>query len=316
MLPTRTVDVGWTTTASDVVFPLSPDIVSQATERIDQAARAYVRESTAALRLLGIPSAIWRLDFTINDLDGRLIALDQPQGGAFESPAGTVFAFEAEDRPLGIGLLSAISPDFRHRLARLLRSWPLVVVLVAPGLENDDHMWLGKDHVHHGLDELPDIGYLIIRADPGQTEYHPLAYRSWSTVASEGDKSYGARLGWWSPIHGIDELPDDDYPLVLKPRRGRRGEGLIIAAGSSGPLTPDMVSREQAEKALLDSPDGMYLQPWRPPLRFGDGNLILRVFFGYTGPDRWQCLGGAWALDNKAVVHGSETTIFGPAVPV
>ncbi|MDF2460598.1 MAG: hypothetical protein K0S68_1, partial [Candidatus Saccharibacteria bacterium] len=212
MLPTHDIDVGWKTTVSNVTLPLSRDIVRQASRLVVQAANAFTTEHTAAMRLLGVPSGIWRLDCTLVDQDGQGVTLYQPSEDAFYPPAGTVQMYEAEDRPLGLGLLTAMSPDFDARLELLRRSWPPLRVVVHPGLENDDHVWLGRDRVHHGLEALPADGFVIVRADPGLREYHPLSFRGWSTVITEGKKAYGDRMKIWRLVHRVEDLPRTHLP--------------------------------------------------------------------------------------------------------
>ncbi len=328
MLTTRTIQtLGWQTAVSDTVFGLSPSVVAQGLNLLSQANAAFAPEPTAAWELTGgeAPTIICRLDFTIVGENGAQLTLPSSHNGHFPVLDGEVGLFEFEERPAGLGLTAQFNPKFAAAFGHLRSAWPDMRVVVAPDRRGyDDQLWVGTDRLTVGTGVPNDGSYLIVRAEPEQSEYHPLASRSVSSLTTKGNKSYGEKLGWWTQVSSLDELPVPGRGgeiVVLKPLQGSKARGILIAPPRNADSQPGMVTRSRLEREFAKQvrlSGGMFLQPWWPPIRVHDANLTIRAFFGrgvhrHTG---WHCLGGVWNLRRNALVHGAQDTVFGPAIPV
>lgn len=311
--------MGWQTLVSPTTFVLSQHVISQCLELVNAANAAFVREDTAAWRLLGTPSACGRLDFTIVGDHNQQLRIDD-YGDHFPLLDGYVKPYEWEERPGGKGIAALINPQFASLFSSIRQHWPEIHVIIEDGRRGyDDYVWAGAQNVSVGFHPFPDDMYLLIRAEPDQQQYHDLNERSISTLKTKGDKSYGERIGWWRVVTSISDLPRPGTDIiVLKPRQGSKTKDLLITPSSARTRQQGMCTRSKFERLFEEqvAKHGlMYLQPWHPPVQLGDNNLILRIFFArsFDSP-RWHCLGGVWNARRSAVVHGAGDTVFGPAI--
>lgn len=304
---------GWHVATIATPFVLPASLVEQALALVRSANAAFVREDTAAWRLLNDPTPIGRLDFTITSPDDS--TLTAHPNGAMTFEGGVVRPYEWEERPGGIGVTTTLNHQFAGLFSEARKDWPDIHVVLEDGRRgNDDHLWAEVAD----LECCPDHGLLLVRAEPGRKEFHGFADRSISTLRTKGDKSYGARLGWWKKVRTLAELPTG-VNLVLKPLQGSKTNGLLMCPSRSLERQGGMVTRAKLEREFLKQVewrDGMYHQPWHPPIEYRGMNMILRVFFarGFSSSPEWRCLGGVWNARNSAVVHGASDTIFGPAI--
>lgn len=321
MFNIRQVEVaaGWQMLVGDTPFVLSKGVIEQCMWFVRGANAAFAHEDTAAWRLLGEPSACGRLDFTIVGSADQQLTVDG-YNGCFPLLDGIVRPYEWEERPGGKGVTHVINGEFADAFAHVRKDWPHTRIVVEEGRRGyDDHLWAGEENISIGPG-VPDDGALVlVRAEPDQTQYYGLGERSISTLQTKGDKSYGARLGWWHEVTSLGELPAPGTgTVVLKPTQGSKTKGLLIAAANTRARQQGMVTRTKLERSFLEQVakhGRMYLQPWYPPIACEGSNMILRVFFarGFSSPG-WTCLGGVWNLRHNAVVHGATDTIFGPAI--
>jgi hypothetical protein len=253
----------------------------------------------------GVVSSLVRLDCTVQSASGNPLDLTI-RDGKFVGGEGTVKPFELEGRPDGLDVISALSPEFLRRLLRATHRYPRIRLVLGPGRQTDDHLWLPPQLITHGPHVPDDNSLVIVRADPGDRDYHHLSRRSLCPVITEERKDY-AEGYWYEFVQTPEDLPARGRH-VLKRTVSSRSEGLLI--GDAG---------DPAFRAHLAAhPDGMYLQPYWHRMRLADGRIVLRVVWMFnplTGS--WECLGGAWGLRyDDEPIHGSPDTIFGPAVMV
>lgn len=274
------------------VFPKR--LVPQALELIKRWALVFSREETWVYRTYEVPSLIIRLDCVERD--------------------GVLQLYEIEERPAGIGIASYINSDFRRRLAEVRQKWPPIAVVVSPRREEggDDFLWAPVK----ALEDIPEDFWLLIRAEPWEEEFWPLAARSISTVRYKGWKGYGEKLGLWRRVSSENELPWEEG-FVLKPLQGSKCQDIEIFAPHSsvqGNSTRTRIIRRLKEKGL------MYLQPLIPPMKWEERvpeeirqyyGRIWRFFFGFNPSQGWTPLGGVWNARRNWRVHGASDALFG-----
>jgi len=319
MLETHLLDYeGWTTRVSNTGFVLTPEVATTCRDLVEAACRTATREPTAVWDRYDQPSLLARVDCTLLGPEGEGITLAEPTGPVFDLTAGTVSPSEVEMRPAAIGISARLSTKFTARLAVVRQNWPALRATVSTNRSaHDDAAWLGPEHATYGP-HVPDDGSLVIvRAEPDETAYHPLASRSASLLHAKGNRSYGEKLGWWRWISSPSELPSSGA-FVLKRRASSKTRDILICRPSDKGSKPGMLSRSKTIErftAIAAIEGGMYLQPYYPPMRFDRQFMILRIVFAFDLPTQtWVCLGGVWNLLGNVIVHGTERAIFGPLV--
>lgn len=318
--PTRSIKIrGLDASVSDIRFALTPDACDQMNDLVTAATAHFNEEPTYVQQKHNLPSLITRIDCTVTD-DDAVISIGHTDGW-WDTVNGVVQPYEVEERPAGMGVTAMFNPQFRGMWEVMQGLWPEFGVVIEPDRTwYDDDLIFPPSLVHFGPNP-PGDGLLLVRAEREKPEYHVLAGRSVSTLRSEGDKSYGAKLGWWTLITSPADLPEKSTGhTVLKPLVGSRTHGLIMAPSTNATKQRGMSTRARLIRGLeskIATSGGMYLQPWHPGLQAAGQNMALRIFYGYDpAKDRWLCLSGMWALRGSAVVHGAGDTIFGPAVMV
>jgi len=264
-------------------------------------AEVYPREETWVQRMYGVPSLFARIDGVV-------------------SPEGRLVVFEVDDRPAGIGVSCAINPLFKEAFERTREHWPHFYSVMSDTRITDDELWTKTKPLEKAL---ANGSLVLVRARPEESAFKVLAPRSVSTVASEGRKSYGEKLGLWKRISNPETLPWESG-FVLKPD-GTRGRDVMIwpTAEDRARLTSRqrraLPTRSQIEKkanAYCASEKPLYLQPYHSPMRTKDGlPMIYRFYFAYDPIEkRWVALGGVYHVmhDCALLVHGTNQAGFGP----
>lgn len=292
-------DLGeWRILATDRERGFPREHLKRAFEVIGQWEKAFPREDNWINRAHGLPSPIIKLDATIVD--------------------GELKVYEVEDRPAGMGYSGLINPDLRRDFADVVFTWPDFRVVVSPQrLGNDDHLWAQRAE--------PDWdGLVLVRAEPSESDFHHLQRRSISTLLTEGNKSYGEKMGLWRKVTSPDEI-DFDSGFVVKPQQGSKGQGVFVSlpkgymkehgidAGKNGVATAGKI-RGVIETSAVNG--GVFIQPFYPPMETGISThpwAVNRLFFGYDMQDRqWRYVGGTWNARNNLKIHGASDTLTGP----
>lgn len=317
--PIRTRQIGsWEVNEClGTALSFSAELIEQALTWIDRWVQHYPWEPSFAWEHYGVPSVIVRLDCTVR-------------------ASGSLFIYEIEDRPSGVGQTAELNPDFRQRLLALMETWP-PFVLVAPTTrrENDDARWPGTSRLT--FDEVEETaGCVILREDPDEAFPMTLVARSLSTVLFEGSKSYGTKLGWWRQVdeYAVRALIDQgESAFVLKPNDGMHfhdGERwrkaiVIYHRGSRRHRPPGSSSASQVQRRF-EYLDTMYLQRYVAPQQLvvdqdvdhwlGGKALhwIYRIYFGFNpATHHWVPLGGFWEARPEVIVNGASNSVSGPA---
>jgi len=258
----------------------------------------FPNEQTWIRNVAGVPSLIVRIDCTITN--------------------GDLYVYEIEERPAGIGMTVCMNSDFADRLCLIRKTWPEFKVIVSEKRTwEDDSLWTHLtdiDTIHTNSD------LVLVRAEPGEQEFHGLTRRSVSSVSTKGNKAYGLNLNLWKKIKNQDEL-SFEKPFALKTLQGSKTRGVFI-------YTPEKLPGSETKTKMLrvyeQNKDGMYKQDYMPPMKSGLGSfeetnypyMIYRTYFGYNlASASWECLGGLWNARKSVKVHGASDSLFGPLVP-
>ncbi|PIR86753.1 MAG: hypothetical protein COU11_04570 [Candidatus Harrisonbacteria bacterium CG10_big_fil_rev_8_21_14_0_10_49_15] len=304
----------WQVTVLDELRPITPAMVEHGRRLIEEWANVFPLEETWVQREAGLPSLIVRLD-CVPDWERNELQI-----------------CEIDDRPQGFGVGGEINYRFRERFAEVRASWPRVTVVSCPHRRGgDDYLWTDECR----LAELPaDSKTLVVtRCEPTQTEFWPLAGRAIAPVRTEGDKSYGERLGWWRTVTRPEDLPGLGQGFCLKPTQGSKCQNILIVHPECGPgasgnkkrradgTKVSGYSRNQAE-AHLRRHGKLFCQPFIAPVIAeladrGKHNLLYRISYAFCLATRqWVCLGGTWFARPypQLLLHGASDAIVGPVV--
>lgn len=288
----------WATRFSLRERVFSPDLIRQGESFIGKWNavwnKIFPTENTWIRKNHGIPSLIVRLDCTVQN--------------------GELKLYEVEERPAGIGVTRQVNPQFKEKLASISKTWPGFKSVVSPLRRgSDDSSWRETIDLETAAKNKELV---LVRAEPAETEFHTLAGQSVSTIQHKGDKQYGEKMGLWSPVSSIDQL-DWGQAFVLKPRKGSKTQEVFFWHPTERRLQ-GLSTKTKIMNILSGQPEGMYLQPYHPPMESeipDASHMIYRVFYGYNiQKKKWECLGGVWNARPNVKVHGAGDTIFGPVV--
>jgi hypothetical protein len=162
--------------------------------------------------------------------------------------------------------------------------------------------------------------------------YLSLQDRALCTMTTEGDKTYGRRLGLYREITDTEDLlVDGELPsLALKRSVGSMAMGVSMyldapdrsSYGKKGVVTAGRLVRDA--QSYIDSDGSAYIQAFHGPLRVdnpeGRSNLIMRVFTLLNphasvlpGLDA-RVIGGCYVARAELLVHGAMNAVAGAVV--
>lgn len=287
----------WEIHSSTTELVLPRAIEEQAMELVDRWVQVFPKEPTWIQTNLGIPSLIIRIDGI--DRDGNLAV------------------YEIEDRPAGIGHTALINQQFRNNLAEVKKTWPDFDVVISPLRDRaDDELW---NSVVDFNSAQRSQRLVLVRAEPEESQFRIFQTRSVSTVATEGDKSYGVPLGLWGFIDNPNQLPNRKS-FVLKPLQSSKGKNMVFydMRTNPGPGNTRMKNAIKALEKQISQKGGMYMQELIPPMSSGISVypfMIYRFFFGFNFlAQGWVSLGGSWFARNNIKIHGASDSLSGPLV--
>lgn len=292
-------------------------------------------ELTFAQTNFGMPTLIGRVDCSVD---------------AF----GNIMPYELEDSPSGIGIsdtvhqaigANGVAQLVREHYESLLGQVPFVIVAGARGHGTDDPLVVGDENYFYeasnqsipyklGVDQL-----VIVKAIPGQPTsldgYRSLVDRSVCTMESEGDKTYGERIGLHQRVKSADDLHTDLQTGEVRSQVLKRSVG-SMAMGIKAYLTPEgravygkgrtvTLANLKSSLANFVAADGhAYVQDFRPAIRSvnpeGRKNMIMRVYTLFepsSDPSvgsNVRVIGGCYVARSEIVVHGASNAICGAVV--
>jgi hypothetical protein len=281
----------------------------------------------------------------IPTLIGRLDCSVDPE-------TGDIIAYELEDSPSGIGITDKLhgaagNDQFANNVLEhyqaQLGEIPFLIVTGERTHGTDDALVLGEDNYHYeaGSNTLPgrlgEDRLVIVKAIPGVPSslegYRHLQERTVCTMESEGDKSYGARIGMFNSVLSTKDLISDPQSSELKSQVLKRALGSMSMGiriyldpqdkaiyGKKGTVTQSKLLRSAEE---FIAADGLaYTQEFAAPVRITNdqkrGNMILRVFSliepgNGSGPDA-RVIGGLYVARPELIVHGASNSVAGCVV--
>lgn len=296
--------------------------------------RAFVREENFMRRYFGVPSLIVRADYFYKD---------------------GIKLCEIEERPAGIALTATVNRTFLKRTQSIFetlekRSGKKIALVISEGRKgtSDDPYWAnGMFHRHipifYGMPnkEARENHLFYVRANRNEEMYFDLTRESISSIASEGDKSYGLAMGLWSHIDDPEKLPWKSG-VVLKPRTGSQFEEVLICRQGKHGLGVHSVSRG---KLAIEEKKVAYWQPYfepetpnflNPKVKRNEGkeelkregaragrsesapkiHMLRRAYWALDLlTENWVSLGGVWMASPTVRIHGSRESLCGPLLP-
>lgn len=279
----------------EIVLPET--IQNQAVEMVNRWVKIFPKEDTWIQANFGIPSLVVRID-----------GIDR---------GGDLAIYEIEDRPAGIGHTLLLNRQFREKLAEIKQTWPDFDVVVSPLRDRaDDELWncVVDFELARGSQRL-----IFVRAEPGEEQFRIFQSRSISTIATEGDKSYGVTLGLWNFIDSPNQFPTH-RSFVLKPLQSSKARNMAFydVRSHAGPGNMKMKNVIKVFKSQIEAKGGMYIQELIPPMESGIKThpfMIYRFFLGFDfSTGRWVSLGGSYFLRNNIKIHGHSDALSGPLV--
>lgn len=276
---------------------LSKAIQNQALEVVKRWEGMFPKEDTWIQNNFNVPSLIIRIDGVEKDEQLKI--------------------YEIEDRPAGLGHTILLNPSFRSRLEDLRKKWPEFDVVVSPLRDKaDDSLW---NSVVDFEEAKKSDRLILVRAEPYEEQFRVLKSRSVSTIAAEGDKSYGVALGLWEFIDNEDNFPKH-RSFVLKPLQSSKARDMAFydIKGRPSPGTMKMKNVIKVLQEQIERKGGMYIQELIQPMESGIEThplMIYRFFLGFNCQTReWVNLGGSWFARNNLKIHGHSDSLSGPLV--
>ena len=238
-------------------------------------------------------------------------------------PDGSLFVYEIEDAPAGAYLVKRISTQYSYLLNYFQEQWPKFKAFLSPKKRfSDVILWVGPSFSEYS-------GYLwnIIRPEEAD-EFSSLIPRSVTPVRNEGNKLpiailTGAIVG--RPSDVVNRI-DRKKSWVFKPIQGTRSFGIRVFWGESDPLKKPKDGIKNINKILKDMQKigGEWMaQPFVRPAYMADYFnvddaykkywFIYRVYLAYFIKDkRYYLIGGTGCALDRAVVHGTDKSLFFP----
>lgn len=288
-------------------------------------------EPTYVQNKYSVPTLIGRVDCTIDDV-------------------GNITAYEMEDSPSGLGVTTmvqqaigaeGVAEPLRNHYYALLGELPYVIVSGSRNHGTDDAAVVGSENYFYEtanmqIPPIPENQPVIVKAIPGQPEslngYAALQDRSVCTMQSEGDKTYGERVGLYQRIENINDLPQNESGMCSQAIKRRLSS---MAMGIKLYLNPEDKKKYGSARTISAaklgstvcgflSMDGYaYTQLFQPAIQAvnpeGRNNLILRVYTliepGINGtPATARAIGGCYVARKEVVVHGASNAICGAVI--
>lgn len=303
-------ELPWTHKWDKTPFRLPMSVYLQAEKALKGFLAVRTIERTWIERMYGVPSWMLRVEGVLR-------------------PDGTFCPFEVEDRPAGIGMLKKYMDPEGLKLH--FEEWPDVSVVRSDSRNGiDDPSW-GAPVI--SLEEALARGNLVlVRAPPEEERFHLLMNQSVSTIALEGDKSYGRQMGWWIEVSRSTASLKDilllarAQALVSKPFIGTRTRGVHVYIPSH--LVDlyqlqnfhDVGGWDTLKKQVMGR-QGCFLQPFVLPMQFSwrpkNERGIIRIYFRYSKKLRKYVLlegcPGFWnTRPQHVIIHGTPDSCFGP----
>ena len=238
---------------------------------------------------------------------------------------GKINIYEIEERPaLAVGMWS--NPDIKSGIVNIFSeleqySGKQVKVLVSNQRKENTDDWLLPELTnnlisveHHQNSPCNcDNALYYVRSHRTEKDYWSLADRSVSTIKSEGNKSYGLRLGLWNKVDNFNEL-DFEKEFALKPLSGSRCEEILFWSPNKN--LRGRSTRTKIENFFNHNDLGGYVQeliiPESTDFLPENFRLLRRTYLTYSPLTlNWKVLGGVWIGADNIKIHGSSKSFSG-----
>lgn len=276
----------------------------------------------AARRRLGLHSTLVRADYV------------------WDPVRKVVNVYEFDDRPAGLGVTCILNAPAKDGLRAAVESWqnafgkPLAFCISEDRKGNSDdavcaaNLFTRQIPVCYGMPDAETMQAHIWwpRISRHEKEYYPLTQHCLSTIALEGDKSYGVPMGMWHKIQYPGDIPLD-AGCALKPAVGSRFETIKLVRKNAGRgfITPSGAVK------LIEQKKFAYWQPLHEPERSDRHGwlkpeycLVRRVYLAYIRRPGLACEGGGGGfcvIGGVALatpghrVHGTRDSLTVPIYP-
>lgn len=259
----------------------------------------------------GAPSCIIRFDYVVDIL-------------------GVPHIFEIEDRPAGLEISAQVEKNSFQLFTNELRNYseyaskPIGICISEGRMFNsDDFFWAPRFKDQSGfrvvvgeIPRNPENNLWLVRSLRNEEKYYSLSPYSLSTIAHEGDKSYGVSLGMWT---NASMEVDWNKELVFKPGSGCRCENVHLWSPNRSKKDGGFSTRSKIIKAI-ENKDVQYVQNYYQPEKAHflpeNYSMIRRNYAVFSLVTRqYEIVGGQWeARPNCQKIHGASDSICGPLI--
>ena len=281
-------------------------------------------ETTLATERIGMPTAIARVDCTIDR-------------------NGDIFAYEVEERPSGLGIQTAANEQFgdgefgddvRGHLEQTFGQLPIVRIhpeRIKTGKPGDDEFIFGPGMVgpieYDGDRIIVEPRPTLVRAEPEHIITAPnvgeLSAWSIATAVDKGRKDYRAAVNNAYVARGVEQLPPPDQSFVVKSLQSSKTNGVEIwispadrAGMEMGKSPHGAATRSKIERFVAEHPEGVLVEKFVPGIktRYNDkgfvGTTALRVF-AKVFEDHVETGDGVYMCRPSIMIHGARDAITG-----
>jgi len=266
-------------------------------------------ENTLAMKVIGLPTAIARVDSTIDPETGAIHVYEVE-----ERPAGMGHSDKLMRKVTGLGISDQIIDHFEDvfQTVPVVKKHPLA-------LENDDALIFNVEEL--SPNRIACNGRpLLIRAEPSDMVGHPMISEATSMavapILEKGKRQYRISTKMASLVTNYAMLPQGS--IVVKTLQGSKAKGVAIhiTKNDSAILGSNRDSVTQTKlKQIVESEGAVLVEPFVPgiPTEITDGiigRMILRIF-ALVGGNDVRVIGGAYVARPGHLVHGSKDAVSG-----
>lgn len=294
-----------------LVIRLSEEHIEQIEDTATASLNAYGgTEITHVQNLIGRPTAVARVDCTIDPVTQR------------------VFAYETDERPAGMGITDEIGKMVagveigKQILGHFEQIFgePPVVKRHPSEKENDDGMLL-KVEVTPEKSIRPKRRPVLARGNPRAFQgcadlTTAVADHSVSTISDEGKRQYRMATGHARLLLPTSPLPEGSFAAKTLQGSQAKGVGICLTNSDAARLgkSGGHMSRELI-KAIVAFNEPLMAEPFVPGVEVvmpdhKRGRLIMRVFC-LVDSESVKVIGGTFVARPDHVVHGSSDAVAG-----
>lgn len=280
-------------------------------EAMEGALKFGATEATLVMARIGLPTAIARIDCTIDPL------------------TGDIFAYESDERPAGMGITDVITREILGEgvglklLGHLEDIFGQVPIVKRHPLEaeNDDGMLMAVEQTSKTAIKAK-ARPILVRGKPSDltdmVDIDEATANSVSTIRDEGRRQYRITTGHATLVTPSCELPSASF--VVKTPQGSQATGVKVCLSAADKKllgSKGVVSRANVQKQLNDD-KALLIEKFVPGVEAEvnesrGGRMIMRIFCTLTAEGA-KIAGGAFVARPNHIVHGASDAVVGAVI--